>query len=141
MSRWFWPAAAVGWAIILATVAWAVAHPGAAHPLTVGAVVIMLLLIHDLVIAPLVCAVGVGMRKRAKPDRGLVQVAMVLTAIVALFSVPLIAGWGKLADNPSLLPGNYLLGLAIILAATWLLTGVLLLRARRRRRDRAEPRP
>ena len=57
---------------------------------------------------------------------------MVLSGIVALFSIPLIAGWGKLADNPSLLPGNYGAGLAIILAMTWVFTGVVIVRSRRR---------
>ena len=133
MSRWFWPAVGVGWALILYTVLQAFAHPKAAHPITVGTVVIGLLLVHDLVIAPLSCAVGVGMRRRRIPGRGLIEVAMVLSGIVALFSIPLIAGWGKLADNPSLLPGNYGAGLAIILAMTWVFTGVVIVRSRRRR--------
>jgi len=45
--------------------------------------------------------------------------------------MPFVAGWGRLPDNPSLLPSNYALGLMAILIVVWIVTGALLLRASR----------
>lgn len=132
-SRWFWPGAAVGWGLIVVGIAFALAQPGSTRPPVLAAFVIGLLVIHDGIIAPMTCVIGARMRrtKTTPPTRGIIEGAVILSVIVALFSVPLIAGWGDLPDNPSLLPGNYGVGLLIILAITWATTALMLLRTRR----------
>lgn len=82
-----------------------------------------LTLIHDGLIVPAVCGLGLLLAKRTAGHlRAFLQVALVLTGVIALFSVPFVAGFGRLRDNPSLLPSNYAAGLAISLAAVWIAT-------------------
>jgi hypothetical protein len=49
---------------------------------------------------------------------------------VALFSVPMLFGWGAQPDNPSFLPRNYAVGLALVLAVVWGLAAAMVLRRR-----------
>ena len=131
MSRWFWPSVVVGWLLISVGVLMALDQPGATRPPILAVYVLGLLLVHDLLIAPFTCLVGTRMHARDGRRRGTIQVAMILSVIVAAFSIPFIADWGNNPENPSLLPGNYALGLAIILFATWVTTAIALLRGRR----------
>ncbi len=104
----------------------------ATRPVTFGIYVVGAAVVHDAVIAPVVCLIGWFVTRRTgAASRPAIRFGLILTGATVLFSIPFIAGWGRLSDNPSLLPGNYALGLMIILAGVWVATGVLLLRASR----------
>jgi hypothetical protein len=80
-----------------------------------------LALIHDLVLAPVV--IGVAWLLRSVTPRGIRGVlfgALAVSAVVAGFSIPFVAGWGIQPDNPSFLPRDYGLGLVVVLAWVWI---------------------
>lgn len=56
--------------------------------------------------------------------RAPVQAALIATAAVTIVALPLGFGYGRLADNPSALPRDYPLGLALVLATIWLAAGL-----------------
>ncbi len=72
------------------------------------------LLVHDLLLAPFVVAVSVALvylvPSRVRPA---VQGTLVVAGSVALVAIPVVGGWGRKPDNPSLLPRDYGLGLAV----------------------------
>lgn len=120
-GRLFWPAVAGGW-VVMAVGAWGLlsdsdkTQPGESVRFVLGAA-----LVHDLLLAPVVVLVGWGLAKVVPARaRGPVQAAVVVSAVVALFSVPFVRGYGRVAPNPSLLPRNYGAGLIVILGAIWL---------------------
>jgi hypothetical protein len=88
------------------------------HPGSVVRWVIGLALVHDLVLVPIVLAVGVGLRRWA--PKAWVAAALLVSGVVTLVAWPFVRGYGRLANNPSILPRNYGRGLAIVLALTWL---------------------
>lgn len=135
-GRLFWPCCAAGWAII-AFGAWGLlrdardTRPPSFVPWFAGSA-----LVHDLLLAPVVFAVGVLLARTVPPPiRAWVQGVLVTSALVVAGSFPWVAGLGDRADNASLLPGNYVVGLLIVLAAVWLAgtTGALLSVRRARR--------
>ena len=85
-------------------------------------------LLHDLVVAPLVilAAVVVG---RAVPGRAraVVQGALVVSAVVALFSYPLVRAYGLATRNPTSLPHDYAANLLAVLGVVWAVAAVLVL--------------
>jgi hypothetical protein len=89
-----------------------------------------LLLAHDLVLAPLVHLAGRRLRERAPPAwRWPLQLGLVTSGVLVLASVPVLVGVGRRTQpgNASVLPGDYPLALAGVLAVVWL--GVLALGA------------
>jgi len=92
------------------------------------------LLIHDGLIVPTVAVVSVVLGW-ILPTRVLpvVQGTLVVAGVMVLVSVPVVGGWGRLANNPSLDPLDYRRNLAIVLAIVVAIGGLLLLRALRRR--------
>jgi hypothetical protein len=88
-------------------------------------------LVHDLVIAPVVVAIGWALRRVARPVRAALLVSVLVVAGVA----PVVMALGRRADNPSILPLPYGWNLVFVLAAVWLATGaVWAVRLVRRRR-------
>ncbi len=119
-GRLFWPAVGVGWVVMTIGALGLVSDPDKTQPgesirFVVGAAVV-----HDLLLAPVVVLVGWGLAK-VVPERarGPVQAALIVSGMVALFSVPFVRGYGRVSTNPSILPRNYGGGLAVILAAVW----------------------
>jgi hypothetical protein len=111
-------AIAAGWAVM----AWAVVgvlrdatetHPGSWLIWVVGAAVI-----HDAVVLPVVAATGWWLIGRL-PDawRAPARTALVVGAVVALVSFPVVAAFGARPDNPSLLPLPAGRNLVVVLAA------------------------
>lgn len=91
--------------------------------------------VHDLVVAPLALVVvaavtGFG---RARPRRWLLW-ALATSALLVVFSWPLVRGYGRNATVPSLLPRDYTTGLLVYLAAVWLVALTVAAVARRARR-------
>jgi hypothetical protein len=87
-----------------------------------------LLLVHDFVLAPLVHLAGRRLRDRAPAAwRWPIQLGLVTSRVLVLASVPLLVGVGRRTQpgNASLLPGDYPLALAGVLAVVRL--GVLAL--------------
>jgi hypothetical protein len=116
----FWPGVALG-GVIMAFGLWGLlsaaprTRPSEALRFVVGAAVV-----HDLVLAPVVIAIGLVLA-RVVPARarGPVQGALVVSGAVALFAVPFVRGYGRVSTNPSILPRDYGEGLFVVLAAVW----------------------
>jgi hypothetical protein len=87
-------------------------HPGAVVRWVIG-----LAIVHDLVLVPIVLVIGVGLRRWA--PKAWVAAALLVSGVVTLVAWPFVRGYGRLANNPSILPRNYGRGLAIVLALTW----------------------
>ncbi len=129
----FWVSAAIGWAVI----AWGLrgifeksldTRPGNLAKFVVGGA-----LLHDLLVAPLVIVAGV-LLARAVPGRAraVVQGALAVSGIVALFSYPLVRAYGLVANNPTSLPRNYTAGLLVVLGVVWAVAAAaVILRLRR----------
>ena len=108
-------------------------HAGSTKPVNFASFFVGLALLHDLVLVPVVLAVAWVLRKGSpKSARGLIMGAVAVSAIVAVFAIPGLRGWGLQAGNPSFLPRNYAFGLAVSLAVIWLVSGLVLARRLRR---------
>lgn len=130
----FWIGLAVGWSVTAFGLWTLFRRAGATDPLNFGTLFVGLALVHDLVFAPLVTAFATWfvprLPERARP---VVVGAAIVSGTLALVSLPPTLG-ERLPDNPSLLPRNYPLGLAIALAAVWTATGAAIALARFRSR-------
>lgn len=134
--RW-WTGLAVGGAVGLFGLAGLLADAARTMPLVWLRWLVGLLLVHDLVLAPLVQVAGRRLRDRAPEAwRWLLQLGLVTSGVLVLASVPLLAGVGRRAQpgNASVLPGDYPRALAGVLAVVWLAVLALGVVARRRRR-------
>ena len=132
----FWSGLAVGGACMAFGLVSLLSKAGATEPANFALFFVGLALVHDLMLAPAVIVLGVALRRvTPRAGRGLVLGSLVVSAVVTLFSVRLVAGWGAQPDNPSFLPRNYVLGLAAVLAVVWggaiALTALSLRRSRR----------
>ena len=135
----FWISAAVGWAVVAWGVRGIFVHSFDTRPANLAKFVVGGVLLHDLLVAPLVILLGV-LVARTVPGRAraVVQAALVVSAIVALFSYPLVRAYGHAANNPSSLPHNYGLNLLLILGMVWAAAAaVVFARLRRHRGDEA----
>lgn len=129
----FWISAAVGWFVILIGVRGIFAHRIDTRPADLARFVVGGALIHDLVVAPLVILVAVVIIRRVRGrSRVALQVALIVTATVTLFSYPLVRAYGLAANNPTSLPRNYALNLTIVLGLVWIvIAAALVVRLRR----------
>jgi hypothetical protein len=123
----FWITAAVGWAVIVWGLIGILSNSLDTRPANLARFVVGGALLHDLLVAPLAVLAGVlvarAVRGRA---RGPVQAALVVSAIVALFSWPLVRAYGLAANNPTSLPHNYGRNLLVVLGAVWAVTAVVI---------------
>ncbi len=98
------------------------------------------LLVHDAVLAPIVVAISVVLiylvPSRIRPA---VQGTLVVAGSVALVAIPVVGGWGRKPDNPTLLPRDYGLGLAIAIAIILAAGAIAAARAARRPPPRRPP--
>ena len=93
---------------------------------------------HDAIVMPIVLAAGaVLIRLVPQRHRPVAQVAAVSVAAVTFVAIPLVLGFGRPADNPSVLPLPYGRNLAITLVI--IAGATLLTRLRPARRDRPPP--
>jgi hypothetical protein len=86
-----------------------------------GVVVFLLavLLLHDAVFLPLVLAAGALIRHTVPARwRATVRTAAVVDLAVLVVALPLVLGFGRSADNPTILPRPYPAGLLLILVVT-----------------------
>jgi hypothetical protein len=88
--------------------------------------------LHDFVLVPFVFAAGAIIRRRARGGSvAPLQGGLIASGILILFSVPALSGMGVTAADPSRLPGDYLLDLAVLLAGIWVVAGGWALLGRR----------
>ncbi|MGI8807994.1 MAG: hypothetical protein ACR2KK_09165 [Acidimicrobiales bacterium] len=130
----FWVSAALGWAVIAWGVRGILVNSLDTRPSNLARFVVGGALLHDLLLAPVVILVGVLLAK-AVPGRAraVVQGALVVSAIVALFSYPLVREYGLATNNPTSLPYNYGANLLIVLGVVWAVAaGLVVARLRRR---------
>lgn len=95
--------------------------------------------LHDAVLAPLTIIITVVLRRLVPaPARSRVTVAMIVLVTVTATAVPVLGGFGRRPDNPSVLPRDYAAGwlefaalvlLVVVAEGVW--HGI---RSRRRRR-------
>jgi hypothetical protein len=116
----FWISAAAGWAVIAWGLRGVFQHSLDTRPTNLAKFVVGGALLHDLFVAPVVIVAGV-LLARAVPGRAraVVQGALVVSGIVALFSYPLVRAYGLAAHNPTSLPHNYTVNLLIVLGVVW----------------------
>lgn len=135
----FWLSAATGWLVIGIGLRGVFQHTIDTRPASLARFVVGGALLHDLVVAPLVLLVAFGVTRtvprRARP---VIQAAIVITAVVALFSYPLVRAYGRATHNPTSLPHNYALNLTIVLSAVWAIAGIFILLRTRRLRARTQ---
>jgi hypothetical protein len=136
----FWLCAVVGLTVVLIA---AVQLAGSARIGSVGSWAASLvggLLLHDVLLAPAVVLTSVvlvyAVPTRLRPAA---QATLIVAGSVALVAIPVLGGWGRRPDNPTLLPRDYALGLAVALGIIALagLAGA----ARAARRPRSAPPP
>jgi len=138
-GRLCWPAAGLGWVVITVGAWGLVSDPAKTRPGESARFVLGAALVHDLLLAPVVVFLGWCVAKVVPARaRGPVQAALIVSALVALFAVPFVRGYGRVSTNPSILPRDYGAGLAVILAAVWFIAAVAVA-LRWRRRSRCDP--
>jgi hypothetical protein len=134
----FWIGTALGWGVILFGLRGVLHHSLDTRPSQLVRFWIGGALAHDLLLAPLVLAVGVGLARLVGGRwRATVQRALILCGPLALFAYPEVRGYGRVLRNPTSLPHNYatnlLLVLAVIVAASGARTIAAWLRLRMNR--------
>lgn len=128
----FWVGVVVGWAVIAIGIKGLLDDSVATNPRAVGRLFIQTALLHDLVLAPLVCGVSLLLARFLRPPlRAIVGGGLIASTIVSLYAFPFVRGYGRSPTMPSALPLNYGRGLLIILAVIWTVVAVLALWARR----------
>ena len=137
----FWVGLAIGWAVIAYAVAGIIREQEGTNPPGLLRWFVVLVLAHDLVLAPIVAVTGV-LLSRYLPGRarGPVLAALALSATLTLFAWPNVRGYGRRALNSSTLPWDYGSHLRSIIALIWVVAlAVIVGRVVRARRagDRA----
>ncbi len=96
--------------------------------------------LHDLLLAPVVVLlVAVAARLLPGPARAPGAVLLVVVGSVTLMALPVLGGFGRRADNPSLLDRDYVAGWLVLVAALCAAVAVGSLAHRWRRGDGADP--
>lgn len=104
---------------------------GWTHPLYWAVALVIAAVAHDLVLVPLVFAVAVPLG-RVLPVlvRGYVTTGLAVSGVLLVVSWSGLRGYGRLPDNPSVLPLDYGSGLRTSLTVLWLaLLALALVRA------------
>jgi hypothetical protein len=120
-SCWFWVALAIGWAVMIGAAVGALLDSRNANLPALVRYIVIFDVVHDAVIATLTVALAWFVGRWAPPAlRGPLRAALALSAIVAVFSYPLVRRLGERDTNDSALPLDYGRNVLIVLAAVWL---------------------
>jgi len=124
----FWVALVVGWAIIGYGVRGVLMDAGSVRPFQWATWIVAADVVHDLVVAPLVCGIGVVLA-RLVPGRGRapLQAGFIASGVVLAFAWIPWRGYGRRPDDPSALPLDYTTATLTVLAMVWALVGLWLL--------------
>lgn len=113
----FWPAVIVGWGIIAVGIVGVLGEGRDVPPFQLASWIVGLALLHDLVLVPIVVAVGFGLGRLLPPPwRSVAGGALVVAGPVVLFAWPYVQRWGISSSNPSIQPRDYTHGLVVVLA-------------------------
>lgn len=123
----FWFSAAGGWAVIGYGL-WGIFHHHIdTRPANLARFVVAGALLHDLAFAPLVLLLGVLLvRAVGGRARAILQATLIVSGCLALFSFPLVRGYGHATHNPTSEPHNYTANLALVLGLVWAVATVIL---------------
>lgn len=125
----FWVSAAAGWAVIAVGLRGIFTNSLDTRPANLARFVVAGALLHDLLVAPVVIVLGVALARRVPARaRAIVQAALAVSGIVALFSYPLVRAYGLAAHNPTSLPHDYASNLLIVLGLVWAVAAGLVIR-------------
>jgi hypothetical protein len=136
----WWIGLAVGGAVIFYGLFGLVRDAAATLPPSWALWLLAGLAIHDLVVIPAVFGVARLAGLVPAPWRGAVRAALVLTGVVVLVTVPGLLGYGRSSQpgNTSVLPNDYPVTLAVVVALIWAVAlGSVAVRTFRARRDDA----
>ena len=128
-GRMFWVVGAIGWAVMAFGLFGAI-NEQRTVPTELAAWILGMALAHDLVLTPVVLAAAIAMRRGLPPRiRAMVQGALLATALLVIYSLPLLLGYGRRATNPTIQPNNYALGFAVVAGIVWIAAATVLIRA------------
>lgn len=95
---------------------------------------------HDAVLLPMTIAVGAFVGRFApRWTRPSIRAAAIVSLAVGVVALPLVLGYGRSADNPSVLPLAYGRGLVLLLIAIWAAALISAVLAQRHLRERRSP--
>ncbi len=127
---------AAGGPLVAYGVWWLVHNAGLTHPVGWTLTLAGAIVAHDLVLVPVVAGVG-ALLTRISPAwlRVPLRSALALSLVCALLAYPALSDRGRRPSNPTLLPRDLAVGLALVLVAIWV--AALLWALARRQRSRA----
>jgi rSAM/selenodomain-associated transferase 1 len=106
-------------------VGWVLGHPGKGKPLELAKWVIGADLLHDAVVAPAACLVGMLLVARLPAVvRAPARAGLFATAVMLAVAYPALRGFGRNPTNPTELPLDYTTAVATTLAIVWGLTAL-----------------
>lgn len=113
----FWLGAALGWGVILFGLRGVLHHSLDTRPSQLARFWIGGALAHDLLLAPLILAIGVSLARLILGRwRAMVQRTLIICGPLALFAYPQVRGYGHVLRNPTSLPHNYTANLLLVIA-------------------------
>ena len=131
-TRGFWIGAALGSPIIALGIRGAVVNARDTHPAELGRWIAGSAVLHDALVLPVVAAIAfLGRRVVVEWAWPSVRWALMTSAILLVVSRPFVAGYGYNPQNPTALPRNYGLGVAVALVVVWAVAAIWALLLRR----------
>lgn len=113
----FWLAVVIGWTVIGIGIVGVLGDGRDVPPVDFTKWLVGLALVHDLVVVPIVLAIGVGLSNVLGPPwRTITAGALIVAGPVLLFAWPYVQRWGVSASNPTIQPRDYTSGLVVVLA-------------------------
>lgn len=113
-TRGLWIGIALGAPIVALGIVDALGDAGRTKPAELARWVVGGVVVVDLVVVPLALAVGRVLRHRAP-----VRWALAASATILVVGWPFVRGYGRQPANPSLLPRDYGMGVAVAMATVW----------------------
>ncbi len=133
-GRAFWIGLAIGGGVVAFGIAGFVRNRADTEPASSLRFLVGALVAHDVLWAWGVAAVSlIIVRLVPRRAQGIVAGALAVSAALTLVAMPALLGYGRLANNPSILPRDYTAGLLGALAVVWAVALVLLVLQEARR--------
>jgi hypothetical protein len=104
------------------------------------AFLVLALVLHDGFLLPAFLVIGLLVH-RFVPRRGraIAQAGLIATAAATFVALPFVLGYGRIPDNPSALPRNYVAGYWLLIGVIWLAVALTLAARIARRRGSGAP--
>ncbi len=137
-NRGLWVGLAIGGLVMAYGIRGVLVDAGQTHPTELARWVIGVALLHDLVVVPAALATATVLRRTVSSRLWpILRWALVTSAVLTAFSIPLVRGYGRNATVPSLLNRNYAAALVAYLVAVWILAAIVIAVVVLRRRPHA----